>query len=303
MEGYIALDVGGTQVKSAILAQDGRVLAPIRMDPARANEKAPAILRGLGEIIQGQRGALQAAGRTPAGIGVAFPGPFDYENGVSRIRGIGKYDALYGVDVKGALAEGCGLLKEDFVFINDADLFCLGECAFGKGRGARRAMLVCIGTGLGSGFVRDGKLVKSGGAVPENGWIYAEPYRDGILDGYLSATGLSRLLRGKGFAPGTTVKDAAALARAGNENASAVFREFGRMLAEALPPIARRFGAECLIIGGQVAKSADLFCGELREALAQAGIDTRVSEDSSLSALRAVPLLFAGKPPRGGEDA
>ncbi len=303
MNGYIALDVGGTQVKSTIIAQDGRVLAPIRMDPARANEKAPVILRGLREIIQGQGDALKAAGWTLAGIGIAFPGPFDYENGISYIRGIGKYDALYRINVKEALAEECGLPKEWFAFVNDADLFCLGECAFGKGRGARRVMLACIGTGLGPGFICDGKLVKSGDSVPENGWIYAEPYRDGILDGYLSATGLSRMLREKGFAPGTTVKDATALARSGDKNASAVFQEFGRMLAEALPPIARRFGAECLILGGQVAKSAELFCGELKDALAQAGIDTRVSEDSSLSALRAVPLLFAGKPQKGAGDA
>lgn len=296
MNGYIALDVGGTQVKSTILAEDGRILSATRMDGAHAKEEAPVIIQGFREIILEQKEALAAAGLNPAGVGIAFPGPFDYENGISRIRGIGKYDALYGMDVRTALAGACGFPREQFVFINDADLFCLGECTFGKGRGYRRVMLICIGTGLGSGFICDGKLVKSGAMVPENGWVYAEPYKDGILDEYLSATGLLKMLRETGrFSPEITVKDAASLARAGNKDAAGIFREFGRMLGEAIPPFVRRFQAECLIMGGQVAKSADLFDGDVREALAGEGIDTLISEDSSVAALRAVSLLFHEK--------
>lgn len=291
MNAYIALDVGGTQIKSAVAA-GGKLFAVHRGD-AYAQADAETILENLAGIIMAREKELREQGYGLAGVGLAFPGPFDYERGVSRIRGIGKYDAIYGMNLRARLSKACGLPEEQFAFQNDADLFALGEGAFGQAKGFRRSMMICIGTGLGSGFIENGRLVKSGPRVPENGWIYSLPYRDGIVDQYLSATGLGDMLRESGcFPPAVTVKEAAELARQGNGEAQGIFEEFGRRLAEVVPSAAARFGAECLVVGGQVAKSSGLFCHSLEEALRPLGIELRVSEDSSGSAMRAVPLLF-----------
>ena len=295
MKAFIALDVGGTQIKSAILTGGG--LSPIHRDAALAQEDAGTILNNLAGIIRARQAELTGQGHSLAGAGLAFPGPFDYQRGICRMRGMGKYDSIYGLDLRAGLSQACGLPGERFAFENDADLFCLGEAAFGHGKGFERSMMICIGTGLGSGFVEQGRLVKSGPRVPENGWIYSLPYRNGIVDQYLSATGLTNMLRESGcFAPDITVKDAAELARQGNAPAKRIFEAFGQRLEEVIPPIARRFGAECLVVGGQAAKSGGLFCGGLEQALGRWGIQLRISPDSSASAMRAVPLLFSNKP-------
>ena len=277
MNAFIALDVGGTQIKSAILAE-GR-LSSISRDAALAREDAETIVGNLAGIIAARQAELTAQGHTLAGVGLAFPGPFDYARGISLLRGIGKYDSIYGLDLRSRLAKICGLAGERFAFQNDADLFCLGEAAFG--------------TGLGSGFVEKGRLVKSGPRVPENGWVYSLPYQGGTVDQYLSATGLARMLRESGlFHPDITVREAADLARQGDPQARKIFAEFGARLEEVIPPISECFGAECLVIGGQVAKSSALFCEGLERTLKRLGTALRVSADSSASAMRAVPLLF-----------
>ncbi len=291
MNAFIALDVGGTQIKSAILAE-GR-LSSISRDAALAREDAETIVGNLAGIIAARQAELTAQGHTLAGVGLAFPGPFDYARGISLLRGIGKYDSIYGLDLRSRLAKICGLAGERFAFQNDADLFCLGEAAFGQGRGFDRSMMICIGTGLGSGFVEKGRLVKSGPRVPENGWVYSLPYQGGTVDQYLSATGLARMLRESGlFHPDITVREAAELARQGDPQARKIFAEFGARLEEVIPPISECFGAECLVIGGQVAKSSALFCEGLERTLKRLGTALRVSADSSASAMRAVPLLF-----------
>lgn len=293
MNAYIALDIGGTQIKSAIIAEDNRLASSIRIDDAHSKEDAPAIISNFAHIIRIQLSALTKQGLDISGIGIAFPGPFDYANGISYMQGINKYDAIYGLNLKDLLAGACNLPVDLIAFMNDADLFCLGEAVFGKGAAFNRSMMICIGTGLGSGFIANGKLIKQGNTVPENGWIYNLPYKDGIVDQYLSATGLHNMIQASGyFDSALTVKEASELARKGDKNAIRIFQQFGKKLEEVIPPIAARFQAECVIIGGQVAKSYDLFYNDLAMTLEKAGITTCISEDSSASAMRAVPLLF-----------
>lgn len=296
MEAYLALDAGGTVIKSAVLDENGFPLFPIRQYPARSEESASVILSNLSHVAEEGLSRCRQAGFRPAGMGVAFPGPFDYTAGISRIRGIGKYDSIYGLSLKEYLAGLPDLRGLPLFFANDADLFCLGECLTGKGRGYRRVMLACIGTGIGSGFVADGRLIKKGDGVPAEGWIYSIPYKDSILDAWLSASGIRRMIQESGaFPAGVDVKELAAYARGGHAAAQKIFTAFADMLAEALPPFVSAFEAEALILGGQVARSAELFSGPLAQRLAQTGVALHISEDSALSAMRAVPLLFQGK--------
>lgn len=65
-------------------------------------------------------------------VGFAFPGPFDYEHGVSLIRGVNKFERIYGLDISESLFP---LLRrsgaEEFRYVNDASAFALGECLGG----------------------------------------------------------------------------------------------------------------------------------------------------------------------------
>ncbi len=103
-------------------------------------------------------------------LGFAAPGPFDYANGVSWITH--KLGALYGVDLRSSLSDSSAWLPDAITFVNDADAFLLGEWWAGAATGSRRAVGATLGTGLGSAFLLDGRLVESGPSVPPAGEIH-----------------------------------------------------------------------------------------------------------------------------------
>lgn len=136
-EAVVCMDVGGTEIKAAPVGAGGRLLAPVQHFPADAGRPADALLAHFAAI------ALAAAdlahGRTVRGVHLAFPGPFDYENGVSRMRKLDKYDALYGVNLREALQRRLaplGLPGESIRFINDVSAYALGEMRFGRAAGS-----------------------------------------------------------------------------------------------------------------------------------------------------------------------
>src|SRR5688572_21060975 len=87
-------------------------------------------------------------------LGVAVPGPFDYERGISLVRH--KLLELHGVDLRSELAAALGFAPSSIRFLNDAAAFALGEWWVGAARGHRRAVGITLGTGLGSAFLDAG---------------------------------------------------------------------------------------------------------------------------------------------------
>ncbi|TLS51819.1 ROK family protein [Paenibacillus antri] len=296
----VAFDVGGTEIKAAALA-DGRIAeGTVGHYETRAGLAAGPMIARFVDIFAD---ILDKAGPDAAadGLGVAFPGPFDYEEGVSRIRGLGKFDSLYGLPVGRLLQEALradertgGRLTPRFriAFENDAALFGLGETGpGGAAEGADRAVCLTIGTGLGSCFLERGRLVKHRDDVPAEGWLYTVPYQDGIADDYISRRGILQLAAGLGSnAEHLDVRELASLADAGDEEALLLFERFGRRMADVLLPSLLRFRPDRIALGGQISKSAHLFVPAFREAAATAGLhaDIRVSRDTLSSTLLGV---------------
>jgi len=283
---YAALDVGGSSIKSACVGEDGRIISEKYETPSRSGESADDIFGALAESLS------KLPYRQALGVAVGFPGPFDYERGISLMNGIGKFDAIYGERVTDHLAKRLDALPE-MRYANDASLYALGEAVFGEGRGYSRVFAVCIGTGIGSGFCSDGKLVTSGEDVPENGWIYNTPCLDGIADEYASAAGIRRAMRALPELDGfPDVKELADAARNGNESARAVFDRFSLILSDILLPYAKRFCADVVVLGGNVSRNADLFASPLAPSLERENIKLAVSKKFADASLSAAPLLF-----------
>ena len=118
-----------------------------------------------------------------------------------------------------------------FLFLHDIEAFALGESWYGNCRDADKILCVCIGTGAGSAFVENGKTVKTGKGVPENGWIYQQPFGDSILDDYLSVRGLEQIslaVTGKVWSG----KELYGLVKAGNMEAEVVWKRTGKRVRE-----------------------------------------------------------------------
>jgi glucokinase len=95
----IALDVGGSSVKSAVVAATSRIEVAVSEHSIDSTASAAEVLETFATVITGH---LENCTEV-RGIGVAFPGPFDYEQGILLIQGQQKYDALYGLHVSASL--------------------------------------------------------------------------------------------------------------------------------------------------------------------------------------------------------
>ena len=188
--GYLLLDIGGTEIKGCVSDAEGEKTR-IRKFPSQAQKSAEKILDNFSRIC---RELLKDVDGSVCGVGLAIPGPFDYQKGISRMQGLNKYDSIYGIPLEPEIKARVPELKEaQFLFLHDIEAFALGESWYGTCRGAEKILCVCIGTGAGSAFVEHRKTIKTGTGVPENGWIYRMPFRESILDDYLSVRGLERI--------------------------------------------------------------------------------------------------------------
>jgi glucokinase len=253
-----AIEIGGTHVTSAIVSVGGRAVDPATKD---REELAPDGTRsGLVETIVGAARRLTRPDITR--WGVATPGPFDYARGISLIRGVAKLDALYGVDLRAELSGAVAARPQDVCFVNDADAFLVGEWWAGAARGHDRAMGITLGTGLGSAFLVGGEIVETDADVPPEGRLDLIRFRGAPVEDALSRRGL-RAAYGD---DGVDVVEIARRARAGERRAADVLRGLGSGLGEFLAPWIERFRPTCLVLGGSIARSWDLWSEEFRAA-------------------------------------
>jgi predicted NBD/HSP70 family sugar kinase len=257
-----ALDIGGTHVTAARVALPAAAVEPgsRRRLPLRPDGERGELLATI------TRAASAVRHQGMGGWGVAVPGPFDYQGGVCLIRGVGKLEALYGVDLRRELA---GALQVDDLaavrFLNDADAFLLGEWWAGAAKGHRRCVGVTIGTGLGSAFLEDGRIIDADSRVPPHGRLDLIRFRGRPIEETVSRRGL---LAHYGVGePGVDVEQLAERARVGEPEAVATFRDTFGALGEFLVPWLDRFGASCLVVGGAIARSFDLIAPPLLAAL------------------------------------
>ncbi len=279
----ITLDIGGTSVKSGIVASDGNIIGNTQITPIDSSASTGDVLDSFAAIIQSH--IDQYGTDNLAGVTLGFPGPFDYEKGISRITGQEKYEALYGINVKEGLLARLQLNSRPLLFRNDAEAAIMGECRYGAGRGYGRIIGVTLGTGLGSAFVANGVPQLSGENVPVNGWLYAELWRGQRADDVFSIRGLQARLGSD------DLRVAADNARHGDTAAQHVYQQFGRDLGDFLLPYVRSFQADAVLTLGGIAGAFDLFGSALESAL---GIPVRPGvRGTDAALLGAADLIFS----------
>ena len=248
MSPVAALDIGGTHVSAGrVDLGSGTVERLVRVGYEPGADR-PVLL----EAILGA--AASAADPAVDAIGVSAPGPFDYANGICRVRGLGKLEALYGVDLRKELAAACGTRPGAVLFLNDAEAFVLGEAAFGAAAGHARAIGLTLGTGLGSAFLVDGAIVRDGAGVPPDGSLHLLEFRGAPVEDRISGRGLRTRAGGGAI----DVRELAAAARGGDRRAREAFARFAADLVAFLEPCLSAFAPTCVVVGGSIARAWDL---------------------------------------------
>lgn len=283
----LALDVGGSSVTGAVVDRGGglRCVAESALD---SHAPAAAVVARLADELarlEACRASALAGGAAAAGVlagvALAVPGPFDEERGAFLIRGLPKFEQLYGVELGPLLRESLPWLAGlRIVYLNDAAAFALGEQRHGAAAGAGRVLALTLGTGCGSAFLVGGEIVTSGHGVPQDGHVYHLPFEDGTVDDALSTRGVARLWAEASplalAAGAPSVAELASWARGGDSAAILTFRRFGARLADALGPVINAFAPDVVVLGGNIARAFDLFGKAAAGALAAAGINTRL---------------------------
>jgi glucokinase len=283
----IGADIGGSHITCAAVDLESFKVLRDTITEKAVDNKASA-----GEIIgiwsQALSNAIKkAGGSTVTGIGFGMPGPFDYVKGISYIKGVAKYENLYGCNVKNSITENLGFSKDFPVrFMNDVSAFAVGEALVGKASKVKRSMAITLGTGFGSAFIDNRIPIVDGPEVPKLGCVYYLPYGENIADDYFSTRwfiGSYKKITGREL---SGVKEMAELA-AKDKLIRDLFTQFGNNLGAFLAPWLKKFRAELVVVGGNISFAYNLFGDLFEKSLKKEGCDCRVSlselkEDAAL---------------------
>jgi len=270
----IGVDIGGTSVRAGVVDRHGNVL-----DTARA--PTPAGETALEDAIVAAVSGLAVRHRV-CGVGLAVAGFVTTDRrSVMFAPHLAWRDAPVGDRISRRL-------DLPVVLEHDANAALLGEHRFGAARGAKVALLVAIGTGIGGGLLLDGELFRGAyGVAPELGHLRLVPDgracpcgKQGCWERYCSGTALSAtavellarhpgrstvLLRDSMDARAITGRKVAAAAREGDPLAQRAMSELARWLGEGLAMAADIYDPEVVVIGGGVSESAPLFLDDARD--------------------------------------
>jgi len=268
MEKPVALgvDIGGSHITAALVDLETRTIIQdsIKRSAVNSQESKETILAAWCEVI------IKAFKKSTSEIkliGIAMPGPFDYEKGISLIKDQDKFKALYGVNIKEELSKRLDIETANIHFINDAAGFLQGEVFGGAARGNANALGLTLGTGLGSSY--------SEGGVAKDADLWNSPFLNGIAEDYLSTRWFVKRYNQLSNNTVAGVKELTALTST-DHFATRVFMEFGYNLAHFLIPVIKKHKADIVIVGGNISRAFGAFSPELIATLKGNEINTDI---------------------------
>jgi glucokinase len=275
----IGLDVGGTSCKGALVTPDGVLLE--RHEVRTETQAATKTIIDVAEHLFGRAMTLDLA---PVGFGIGVAGFVDFASGSVTFSPNLVYDDP---DIAAALS---ARFAEPVVVDNDANAAVWGERSFGAARGHDDVALLTLGTGIGSGFIVDGRLLRgSSGAGAEFGHVVVDPTGPdcpcglkGCLERFASGGAIGAWGREEAAQrPGTKIAEVAGgpelitgehVSRAaafGDETALAILRRAGRFLGIGLANLVNVFDPEIIVLAGSATEAGEPFLGVARDELAR----------------------------------
>ena len=260
----LALDLGGTKLAGALFSRDGRLLQ--RTESALEGRSGSAV----GQLIVELAGVLATfAPLEAAGVGV--PGIFHSRTGTvwaPNIAGWEDYPLLD--ELQTALGPHVPCTVE-----SDRSCYIMGEAWQGSARGARDAIFLAVGTGIGAGILTDGRVLRGQhGIAGAIGWLALDrPYRAeygecGCFEFHASGVGIARAAQARGMTDCTT-RDVF-LAHANHDPvAQEVIADAVAYWGMAVANLVSLFNPEVIVFGGGVFGTATLLLDRIRAEAAR----------------------------------
>ena len=285
MKKYIGCDLGGTNLRAAIVdVENGSVLHQLRM-PTHAREGHDVVMQRMADLFLR---VIESAGLNKddiGGIGIGVPGVLDLEKGetlfLPNLPGTWPH-----IPLRDTIAD---LTRLPVGLLNDVRSITNGEWLFGAGRGVDTVAVFAVGTGIGGGLVVNGQLhLGIGGTGGELGHMtidYNGPScgcgNKGCLEAYASGPAIAAMGM-KAVAQGLTTCIAefcendlnritpqliARAALEGDEIAKNIYESTGFYLGIAAGNVCASLGPRRIILAGGVAQAGELLLEPMRRTL------------------------------------
>jgi glucokinase len=297
----IGVDLGGTKMLVGVVDAERRI-AYRSTAPSHGLRQQELL-----ETLERELHAARQARPDVVAAGLGIPCTIDRQRGVAILA---VNLEIADVPIRDLMTERLGL---PVLIDNDANAAILAEHRFGAARGARNAVMLTIGTGIGGGLIVDGRLYRgSTGAGAELGHTVIDadgprcqgncPNR-GCVEALASGTAIAReglaagkaapdSALGRALAEGTELdgKEVTDAALAGDEAARGVLETIGKRLGVAFSSFANIFDPDVIVIGGGASRAGELLAGPAREELAS----------RALPPMSATPVATAQLGPEAG---
>lgn len=279
----IGIDVGGTNVKIALVDENGKIIYSNSV-PTYAKMGYEYTVNNIKQAIKDLMKETNTDSKTIEGIGFDFPGQVDYKTGVVKLA----------PNIPGWVNVPIAQMIEEEFHIptridNDVRCAALGEMKFGAGQGCENFICITVGTGIGSGIVVNGQLVRgAANAAGEIGHIKLQ-MKDGPICGCgdtgcleAFASGPSIVAMAQEYIKGgksTKFRELAGVdneitpyivakaAEEGDPVAKRIFEIVGEYIGIGLTSVINLLNPEKVIIGGGVAEAGDLLLNPIRKTI------------------------------------
>ena len=257
----IAVDLGGTHVRAAVVDESGTVLHRIRRSTP-ADEPSPAFLVEMMAEVRGDEDCTRAV--------IGLPGVIDHENEI-LVKAPNLPQRWIPMLTDAWLTERSGLAIS---LANDADLAAVGEATFGAGRGFRDVVYVTISTGIGAGVVLGDHLMRgrySGGEIghtilSRTALAAGQP---ATVEDLGSGTSITRRAESVGL--GFSGAELADKVREGHVEASEIWNKAIESAAAGIVNLCWFVTPQAVVIGGGVGMNGDIVLPIISRAIEEHG--------------------------------
>lgn len=278
----IGVDVGGTNVKIALVDFDGKIIYSNTV-PTRAEMGYEAGVNNIKQAIKELMQETSATAKTIEAIGFGLPGQIDYKEGL--VKNLPNIPGWVNIPL-------AKIMEEEFSIParldNDVRCAALGELNFGAGKGCENLICITVGTGIGSGIVLNGKLVRgAANAAGEIGHIKMQMTGGplcgcgdyGCFEAYASGPAIVTMAKEyisggksakyKEMAPDGIITPylVAQAALQGDAVSIQIFKQMGKIIGTGLASVVNLLNPQKIIIGGGVADAGDILLEPIRQTI------------------------------------
>ena len=262
MKKYIGIDLGGTNVRVAIVNELGEILEEVKK-PSDSDKGPNIVLEKIIDMVN----SLSQKGEAVA-IGVGIPGPVDQEKGCITIATNLKDFEFF--PVVEYLKSRLGL---PVYMDNDANVAGLAEALVGAGKGQKVVYYITHSTGIGGALVVNGQVVSGRyGYAGEVANIIVDRNRpklnhlnSGAVENWASGTAIVNQAKERISSDIVSAKEVFMLSEEGNEDAKDIINNMITDFAMMLSVISHTCDPYMYVIGGGVSQSSDLYLNEVIE--------------------------------------